>query len=204
MPEQFSYIRHSVDTVDALRSMHIQDMEKGLPIDRGSQLMVFPLGKVILNGAKLHLALKTHETRKNTTTRALVELTNIETVLRHVPEFRPFFANFVGLIAVDETTNVVGIITEDATRGDVLPIKGMQASEDKQQLLEERFVNKDEVLWNDCLESVAFNVDGQERWLDLGTPLFEISNHQDYDYANRSVENLTIVIPQDSELGEWF
>jgi hypothetical protein len=47
-------------------------------------------------------------------------------------------------------------------------------------------------------------VDGQERWLDLGTPLFEISNHQDYDYANRSVENLTIVIPQDSELGEWF
>ncbi|HEX5797111.1 MAG TPA: hypothetical protein VFX86_01835 [Candidatus Saccharimonadales bacterium] len=186
-------------------SYRVQSIGSGV-IGMGQSLALTPLGTIRFPISR-DLAIKIPRDKSDPMEKLRDELPAIDEIVRRAPSLRKKVPAFVILLAVEDADNPAALITEDATYGGKLPIEETAASESARKALVRAFPNEDgEVVASDVLaNSLAFDVDGTERWLDFTPPPIYASDPDALkiveDEVNARRDELTLTVPADSPLG---
>ena len=140
------------------------------------------------------------------------ELAIINFILTTSPELTTNMPRFMALAQVEGAHKPAGIFTEDVSQCGAKDVTEVAASQRVRELLYAPYSNFgtfDEVMSkDDCDNSLAFIVDGEEKLLDLSPPPISIRfAHAPEAYVGMLCEveellpELTITIPRDSTLG---
>jgi len=208
------YIDHCVETVAAIDPEEFAQRELGELIGRnvrlfgGSGASTYELGKMTTAHGLLDIAFKESDT--DAEWRMKNELRDTAIVLSRSPELLEKFPYFTGLIAIEGAYISLGIVTEDASRGGLVPVRETRMSEETLGTIlngagDEIFIDDDTLEFH-----TTFDAGGEERILDLAPSIFGLAAssyvHDHADFAeihtktNESLDKLTIWIPSKSPL----
>lgn len=200
-----TYVEKCVETIARLNFADISSMERGelvgSSLDMGSK--VYSIGSIMLDD-RLHLAVKISK-NKDPSDRLINEVSVIDEIINRVPLLENKMPIFIGLLAVESSDNPVSIITEDATAGGSLPIHPMPASDETAKELKMEF-GEETIEDLELANSLAFDVDGVERWLDFTpSPVRAYTNLSDPIMAVRREiksrqDDFTVVVSNNSAL----
>lgn len=207
-----SYLDQSITMVKKLRRRELGQYSLGTSLGSGSGYRMHHLAQITLKNGDLAVGLKLpHPGRsRQVMSRLMQELGSAILLTERVPETRPLLPAFMGLLAIKGQRNPVALLTEDASRNDALTVEPMRASEGIRTQLADAFCDIgpfDDVIREEELDrSVAFDVAGTERWLDLTpSPINTFGPARPYyEPAQLAVfhsrQKLTCTIPADSVL----
>jgi hypothetical protein len=211
------YINKSLETIDFLRTADLSSLEDRGIIGHGSGFEMRALGSITLRGAQeLWMGVKIPDSKHDAALRLTKEITLTDLISQRAPEIAAKFPFFAGLLAVERTTNVVAILTEDASKDHSVRVHARPASAATRKSLEIGFADEEEfnvIDYEMLARSTAFDVAGEEKLLDLDPPPISMLSvpydHRlfvDYmdirDEVLDRQEELTLVISSDSELAQ--
>lgn len=202
------YLEQCIETIAEVNTSGIAAMRRGklLGSSDNNGYSVYALGRAEGN-IDLHLAVKA-ATGRDFLSRVMEEIAAVDEMIRKAPSLQGKMPFFIGLLAVGDSNNLAGVITEDATRSGELTIEPISASTVAVEELKAGFGEEAEEAVEDIeLEgSVAFSVGGTERWLDFTpSPVYTHASLRDpfgrlkAEVAARRDE-LTVTVPEDSLL----
>lgn len=216
MPKPESYLEHSVNVMQNLDMQALSQEQRGKWLGSGTGFTMYHLGHISLNGALLPVGLKqSHRSGAHDTINRLIrEVACSELLTERVPQARKFLPAFMGLVAVENNPEAVAILTEDVSDDDAKKVFPRPVNDYMQEQMARGFADigsADEVLQDEELHnSVAFDVDGQERWLDFTpSPIKLTGKAQDVYFKKYFAvmdirDDLTRTIPPDSPLALSF
>lgn len=201
-----SYLEKCIEVVAELRQLDLSSMTRGEYIGEGSSFRVYNLGQIGLDGST-HLGLKLSKPPRKgqSIMRLSQEIASIDKILEKVPNTIDRVPSFMGLIAVGDSDNDVAVVTEEVTKGLTLSIRPIPADwpEELAQGLGGEY--GDYVDQETIAGSLAFDVDGEEKWLDFTPSPFGVRAitdpiYEDMDKVLERQKELTVTIPSDSPL----
>lgn len=213
IPAGSDYIEHSIKTVASIKPEVLAQIELGALIGRssdeiGKATKTYVLGEHLTPNGILHIAFKDVEYAEG---RLVEELRDSRIISQRAPELVQKIPYFLGRIMVDGAKDISGLITEDASRGGLVIPKPIKTSSETLVKLDASFSDVgglyvfDEVATE---EKLAFDVDGEERLLDLYHCLLGsfLPNEAVEEYmqsainAHKALPGVTIVIPPETPL----
>jgi hypothetical protein len=202
---RYPYLDRSEAFICELVANDLASRSVGFEIGRSAKTITSALGTIEIDGAVHHLALKWgYSSLSAMYSRLVHESAQICVIAEKAPEVEPKLPYFVaGLTAGDDC--FVGIITEDATQGGVLPIRDMKLTESTRQVLTTGFGGTEFFDTWEMDYTVAFDVGGEERLLDFTPPMIDLGYPDVCEARDRVIElteqdRLQLNVPLDSAL----
>ena len=198
--------------VSALEQMELQGVVGSSDHLSSANTLTYALGETTVSGNNVALAVKIDP---GNTFRLQGELEVISSIIALAPELAPKFPLFMGGLALKgRDIRRAAILTEDATKGGLLPIRPAFLSHDTLAALD-KSVSDEGGLYavfdrETLVRSTSFDVGGEERILDLHPSPFNFeyqSKHRDehrksFPIFREAASELTFRINPESPLGE--
>lgn len=170
---RFEYLEQCADYAASFDPHELGTHTLGVEIGRGNFFAVAPLGTFAVRGSELHVAAKWgHQPASDVYSRIISEIACISLILREAPELTPLMPLFICELTVDGEERA--LLTEDASKGGQLDVRSMGVSDSTRQALYEAFRvygPRETVFMEEELDrSLAFDVGGQEKFLDFTPP----------------------------------
>ncbi len=204
-----SFIKESLVSASALVVEELSSKQVGEPIGRGIRATVFPLGRLSLGTYAVPMCLKLIQGANTSAQRLIDEITITTIIVQKAPQLKRLFPSFMALVAINSPEYVVGILTEDVTNAGDRTSVSMPARQETVAAVKAAIQGPSDP---DCLalralgHSVAFDVAGEEKWLDLTPPPFvtpptlAAENRQTMLQAKESLPDLTHTVLASSAL----
>ena len=198
------YIDHCVGVVKSIDPEELAQRYLGEVIGRSSSTSTYALGEIATNSGPIHAAFKT----RYYDNRLAGELTDISIILQSAPELFAKFPFFMGRIVIEDGVQLLGYITEDASKGGKNKPSRAEISQETLDKLAAAFNGLGLFNFDELKESTTFDVGGEERLLDMFPTVLEpqYDNHHWELYtsvlerAMEAEDEATIMIPEDSPL----
>lgn len=207
-----SYVEKCKETIAKIDPRDVGSFALGEVAGMGSGFGFYPLGRLpIRSGDDMHVGLKKPWFRLSTAEgRMQRELSFMETVTKAAPEFMNYLPAFMALVNVKKI-GAIGILTEDLAAGGTKEVRSRPLSHTVRKMLHEslkEYGSIGDVLDEEtCDRSVAFDVEGNEKVLDLTPlPLNRIISNRFLQNPNmqlrKSIAELTVTISHKSALAK--
>ena len=223
---EVDYLTHCKDIVSSINVSDLSGRTLGNRIGSGSHSTMYELGQIYIPKAiGLSIGIKvniepSNDRNANTAlrNRFVSELRDVAVMTKRAPSLTPKFPFFMGLLATERSGTLLGILTEDASKGGrYKPRQKHRLNYATQQQLIDGF--KDIGGWDafayyyEFAYQAAFSVGGQERILDLSPSALQDDKPkggEDYraEYGvmrrqvERSIGTLLIKINDKSDLAQ--
>lgn len=211
----FDYIQHCKDVIASIDPDDLGNREIGKLVGRtvhmlGPATSVYELGSVMIGDKPYTIALKDDPEHRDRLSTELRDATILSDV---VPQIVPKLPYFMGGIAIVDSKIRIGILTEDATRGSSVRIRPAHLRSETMGVIDRGFSAYRNInIWRTPLaENSAFEVDGEERILDLFPSVIDgrISFGDDTNYytslwdeVDEAQEAVTVWVKKDSALAQ--
>lgn len=209
--KQPSYLEHCREAMASVDTQALAEMQLGRRIGAaGSSFVVRHLGTLTILNEHTASSAKVPLPGSSANRRLRQELATMTMITDHIPEARPLLPKFMGLVTVEGHNQAAALLTEDVTDNNRHTIQSVPVSQQYRDALATGFreIGTFEGTFRDeeLRSSVAFSVDGQERWLDFtpspinsNGPARQELRHYQYHVAD-SIDALACMVPADSPL----
>jgi hypothetical protein len=176
--EGFDYIEHCKQAVGSIDLAELQSLEVGQMVGKpnhltGDDTFVYAIGSLSIFEGTLPVAIKSGGISRY---RLQNEIVEFAVLADWAPELVPKIPRFIGGIAIDGSNSSVVMLTEDASAGSKFDVRRTRLSFESQIVLGRSFAELGSIYDNfhfeGLLSHTAFDVNGQERILDLTPSIF--------------------------------